>query len=122
MEIDRRAFIASLGGASRFTATSNHVLQSAALAKKRGVSDEVILACLLHDTVLDMIKPDHGWWGAQMYEPYVPEKTSFAIRYHQSLRFYEDKEAGYVYPDMYRNMFGEDYVPLPHIQAAYKYV
>ena len=107
---------------NRFTATSNHVLQSAALAKKRGVSEEVILACLLHDTVLDMIKPDHGWWGAQMYEPYVPEKTSFAIRYHQSLRFYEDKEAGYVYPDMYRNMFGEDYVPLPHIQAAYKYV
>jgi hypothetical protein len=46
--------------------------------------------------------------------------VAFAIRYHQALRFYEDKEAGYEYPDLYRNMFGEDYVPLPHIQADYK--
>src|SRR5262249_51939022 len=30
----------------RFTATGNHVLQSAALAKKRNVSEEIILACL----------------------------------------------------------------------------
>ena len=66
------------------------------------------------------MKSDHGYWGAQMYEPYVPEKTSFAIRYHQALRFYEDKEHGYEYPDLYRNLFGEDYVPLPHMQADYK--
>jgi hypothetical protein len=104
----------------RFTATSNHVLQSANRAKKTGMSEEVILACLLHDTIQEIIKSDHGYWGAQMYEPYVPEKTSFAIRYHQALRFYEDKDHGYVYPDLYRNLFGEDYVPLPHMQADYK--
>jgi hypothetical protein len=104
----------------RFSATSNHVLQSANLALKHRVSEEIILACLLHDVVQELIKVDHGYWGAQMFEPYVPEKTSFAIRYHQALRFYEDKEAGYVYPDLYRNVFGEDYVPAPHIQAAYK--
>ena len=104
----------------RFTATSNHVLQSANRAKKNGMSEEVILACLLHDTIQEIMKSDHGYWGAQMYEPYVPEKTSFAIRYHQALRFYEDKEHGYEYPDLYRNMFGEDYVPLPHMQADHK--
>jgi hypothetical protein len=104
----------------RFSATSNHVLQSANRALKNRVSEEVILACLLHDVVQELIKVDHGYWGAQMFEPYVPEKTSFAIRYHQALRFYEDKEAGYVYPDLYRNLFGEDYVPAPHIQADYK--
>ena len=104
----------------RFTATSNHVLQSANRAMKNKMSDEVILACLLHDTIQEIMKSDHGYWGAQMYEPYVPEKTSFAIRYHQALRFYEDKEHGYEYPDLYRNLFGEDYVPLPHMQADYK--
>jgi hypothetical protein len=57
-----------------------------------------------------------------MYEPYVPEKTSFAIRYHQALRFFDDPQHGYVYPDLYRNMFGEDYVPTAHIQADYKMV
>jgi hypothetical protein len=104
----------------RFTATSNHCLQSANRAMKNKMSDEVVLACLLHDTVQEIMKSDHGYWGAQMYEPYVPEKTSFAIRYHQALRFYEDKEHGYEYPDLYRNIFGEDYVPLPHMQADYK--
>jgi hypothetical protein len=106
----------------RFMATSNHVLQSANLALKRGAPEEIVLACLLHDTVHALIKTDHGYWGAQLYEPYVPAKTSFAIRYHQALRFYDDKEVGYVYPDLYRNLFGEDYVPSPHIQADYKMV
>ena len=104
----------------RMEQTSNHVLQSANRAMKTGMSEEIILACLLHDTVHALIKTDHGYWGAQLYAPYVPEKVSFAIRYHQALRFYEDKEAGYEYPDLYRNLFGEDYVPLPHIQADYK--
>ncbi|MGA2716654.1 MAG: hypothetical protein ABSG41_26490 [Bryobacteraceae bacterium] len=101
-------------------APANHVLQSAALAKKNGMPEEIILACLLHDTVQCMMKTDHGWWGAQLYEPYVPEKTAFAIRHHQTLRFYEDKANGYEYPDLYRNLFGIDYTPPPHIEANYK--
>ncbi|HLW76959.1 MAG TPA: HD domain-containing protein [Bryobacteraceae bacterium] len=104
----------------RFT-TVNHVLQSANRAKKTGMSEEVILACLLHDVVQSMIKVDHGWWGAQMFEPYVPEKVAWAIRYHQALRFYPDHEAGYEYPVLYKRLFGVDYEPPPHIEAAYKY-
>ena len=106
----------------RFMATSNHVLQSANRAVQTGQSEEVILACLLHDTVQELIKVDHGWWGAQLYEQYVPEKTSFAIRYHQALRFYADTKNGYEYPELYYNMFGEDYQPEPYIEAAYKMV
>jgi hypothetical protein len=105
----------------RFMATSNHCLQSANRAMQNGMSEEIILACLLHDTVQDLIKVDHGWWGAQMFEPYVPEKVTFAIRYHQALRFYPDHQAGYEYPDLYKRLFGVDYEPPPHIQAAYKY-
>jgi len=82
----------------RMEQTSNHVLQSANRAMKTGMTEEIILACLLHDTVHALIKSDHGYWGAQLYAPYVPEKVSFAIRYHQALRFYDDKEAGYEYP------------------------
>ena len=106
----------------RFHATSNHVLQSANLALKNGMSEETVLACLLHDTVQELIKVDHGWWCAQLYEPYVPEKVAFGIRYHQALRFYEDLENGYKYPELYRNMFGEDYKPEPYIEATYKMV
>jgi len=105
----------------RFMRTRGHCFQSAAKAMERGVQEEVILACLLHDVVQEMMRSDHGYWGAQMFEPYVPEITSFAIRYHQALRFYTDTEAGYEYPDLYHRIFGEDYIPAPHIQAAKDY-
>jgi hypothetical protein len=101
---------------------ANHVLQSATRALKTGMKEDVILACLLHDVVLNLIKVDHGWWGAQLFEPYIPEKSTFAIRYHQALRFFADEEAGYEYPDQYHRIFGIDYVPPPHIQETYKMV
>ena len=103
-------------------APNNHVLQSATRALKTGMSEEVILACLLHDCVLTLIKPDHGWWGASLFEPYIPEKSTFAIRYHQALRFYPDEANGYRYPDQYYSIFGTDYVPPPHIESTYKMV
>jgi hypothetical protein len=106
----------------RFVATSNHCLQSANRAMKNAMSEEIILACLLHDTVQELIKVDHGWWSAQMYEPYVSEKVAFAIRYHQALRFYEDKAVGYEYPDLYRRMYGSDYRPEPYIERTYQMV
>ena len=71
-------------------APANHVLQSASRALKTGMTEQVVLACLLHDVVQALIKVDHGWWGAQMFEPYVPEKSTFSVRYHQALRFYAD--------------------------------
>jgi hypothetical protein len=104
----------------RFTPAA-HLLQSAALAKRRGASEEIILACLLHDAGQGLMKTDHGWWGAQIIEPYVSERVTFAVKYHQALRFYPDPSAGYEYPESYFQTFGVDYVPLPHIKAAYEY-
>ena len=106
----------------RFGNVSNHVLQSANRAMKTGMSEEIILACLLHDVVQTLIKVDHGWWGAQLFEPYVPERTTYAIRYHQALRFYADPANGYEYPDLYRRIFGRDYTPEPYIEATYQAV
>ena len=103
-------------------APANHVLQSATRALKTGMREEIVLACLLHDVVNNMMRPDHGWWGAQLVEPYVPEITSFAIRYHQVLRFYPDEEYGYEYPESYLRSFGEDYKPEPYLQRAYQFV
>lgn len=99
-----------------------HLLQSARLARKNGLSEEIVLACLLHDAGQYLCRTDHGYWGAQIFEPYVSERVAFAIRYHQALRFYPDASVGYEYPDNYYMTFGIDYVPAPHIQAAYDYV
>ena len=103
-------------------APATHVLQSATDALKKGEPEERVLACLLHDVVLNLIKVDHGWWGAQIFEPYVPERTTFAIRHHQTLRFFPDEEAGYEYPEMYYRTFGIDYEPPEYIQKTYEMV
>jgi len=65
---------------NRFSGTANHCLQSANRAMKTGMTDEIIFACLIHDLVHALIKVDHGWWGAQMFEPYVSANVTFAVR------------------------------------------
>jgi hypothetical protein len=106
----------------RFQRTRNHCFQSAQLAMNNGADEQVILACLLHDTVQELMRSDHGYWGGQLYEHHVPERTAFAIRYHQALRFYPDEKVGYEMPDFYRRAFGVDYVPVPHVQRDYEMV
>src|SRR5271170_6423526 len=102
-------------------ASLNHLLQSATLAKKNGHNEKIILACLLHDIgVAGFIRCDHGYWGAQMIEPYVDEEVSWAVRMHQALRFFPDPSVGYEYPEMYIKNFGADYRPEPYIVAEYE--
>ncbi len=108
--------------ALRFANTGNHCLQSANKALKRGADEEVVLACLLHDVAQELICADHGYWGAQMIEPYVSERTAFAIRNHQALRFFADEASGYEYPDVYRRLYGVDYVPEERLQETYRMV
>jgi hypothetical protein len=102
-------------------ATTSHLLQSATHALKAGHSEKVILACLLHDIgVVSFIRADHGYWGAQMIEPYVDEEVSWAVKTHQALRFFADPSVGYDYPEMYLKLFGDDYKPEPYIVAEYE--
>jgi hypothetical protein len=104
----------------RFASTA-HLLQSATHALKAGCDEKVILACLLHDVgVVSFIRCDHGYWGAQMIEPYVDEEVSWAVRAHQCLRFFPDESVGYKYPDQYIKLFGPDYKPEPYIVAEYE--
>ena len=101
--------------------TTNHLLQSARLAQKSGADEKVVLACLVHDIAIGgFIRGDHGYWAAQLLEPYVDEEVSWAIRYHQALRFYADESAGYKYPELYAKLFGPDYRPDEYIERDYK--
>ncbi len=105
----------------RFSPSQNHLLQSATHALKAGHDEKIILACLLHDIgVVGFIRADHGYWGAQLVEPYVDEEVSWAIRAHQALRFYPDESVGYTYPESYLRLFGEDFKPEPYIEEEYK--
>ena len=99
-----------------------HLLQSARLAQKNGASEKIVLACLLHDIGnIGFIRADHGYWAAQLVEPYVDEEVTFAIRYHQVLRFYPDESVGYTYPESYIRLFGADFTPEPYVEREYRY-
>ena len=102
--------------------TTNHLTQSARLAQKNGVDEKLVLACLLHDiAIAGFIRGDHGYWAAQLLEPYVDEEVAWAIRYHQALRFFPDESVGYAYPKMYIKLFGADYEPDPYVRRDYEY-
>jgi len=99
-----------------------HLLQSARLAQKNGASEQIVLACLIHDIGgIGFIRADHGYWAAQLIEPYVDEEVTFAVRYHQVLRFYPDESVGYHYPQSYVRLFGEDFKPEPYVEREYEY-
>lgn len=101
---------------------TNHLLQSARLAQENGLSEKIVLACLLHDiSVVSLIRTDHGYWASQMLEPYVDKEVSWAIRYHQSLRFIPDQSVDYEYPQSYIRAFGEDYELPEYIKKEAKY-
>lgn len=101
--------------------TTDHLLQSARLARLDGQSEKVVLACLLHDiAVCGFIRGDHGYWGEQMIAPYVDEEVAWAVRVHQALRFFSDESVGYTYPQAYVDWFGADYQPDPYIVQEYE--
>ena len=106
----------------RFGQVRSHCLQSAARALRNGVAEEAVFACLIHDTGMVLNRPDHGFWSEALYRPYVADKVAFALRYHQSLRFFPAPDYGYEYPEIYNRLFGENYEPDDYIQADYEYV
>lgn len=102
-------------------ASPSHLLQSARRAQGAGCGEKVVLACLLHDiAVIGFIRADHGYWAGQLLAPYVDEEVAWAIQMHQILRFFPDPEAGYEYPQMYLDFFGEDFRPPAWVRAEHE--
>jgi gamma-butyrobetaine dioxygenase len=83
-----------------------HALQCAELAAGAGADEEMVLACLLHDVgryavaqeeigdTLERVAPragkvrDHHEAGADLIEPYVPERVAFLVRAHADAKRY----------------------------------
>jgi hypothetical protein len=90
--------------------TVQHLLSSAKRALDGGHSETEIMACLLHDISNGcLVRPDHGYWSAQIVAPYVSEEVAWAIKYHQALRYFPDPAVGYEYPVNYDLFFGAEY-------------
>jgi len=98
-----------------------HMLQSAQRAASHGCSEQVILACLLHDlAVTNLIRSDHGYWAAQMIAPYVDPQVAWTVQNHQALRYFAAPIYGYDYPAFYKQVFGEEFVPPEYLARAHQ--
>ena len=98
-----------------------HLLQSAKVARENGLSEKVIMACLLHDiAIAGLIPANHGYWGAQMVAPYVDAEVAWAIEKHEALRYFPDESAGYTYPQAYIDYFGSDYRPPDYLRREHE--
>jgi hypothetical protein len=98
-----------------------HLLQSAKVAKEKGLGEKVVMACLLHDiAIAGLLSANHGYWGAQMIAPYVDEEISWAVEKHEALRYFPDEPAGYSYPQAYIDYFGPDYRPPDYLRREYE--
>ena len=83
-----------------------HALQCAELAAGAGADEEMVLACLLHDVgryavaqdeigdTLEQVVPragkarGHHQAGADLIQPYVPERVAFLVRAHADAKRY----------------------------------
>ena len=57
-----------------------------------------------------------------LFIAFVAAVTACVQNEPSDIRFFPDKEAGYAYPELYRTMFGSDYVPPAHQQEEYRQV
>jgi hypothetical protein len=102
--------------------TFKHLVSSGKMALDSGAEEKVVMASLLHDIALGgLVRPDHGYWSAQLIAPYVSEEIAWAVRYHQALRYFPDESVGYHYPEEYVRIFGAGYQPPQYIQQAHEY-
>ena len=101
---------------------NRHCFLTAQNALDSGQPERNVLASLLHDCSQALCVADHGYWGGQLFEPYVDERISWGIKYHQALRFFADEEVGYTYPELYNRIFGENFVPEDYIFNDYEMV
>ena len=65
-----------------------HSLQCATRAYKNNESEEMIVACLLHDIGDELAPLNHSEYAASVLKPYVSEKTHWIIEKHGEFQMY----------------------------------
>lgn len=59
-----------------------HSLQAATRALRAGEPDDMVVACLLHDTAVAIAPANHGQVAAEMLRPYVSDETYWVVKHH----------------------------------------
>ena len=65
-----------------------HSLQSATRAYRKGESEEMVVAALLHDIGDELAPMNHSEYAATILKPYVSEKTHWIIEKHGEFQMF----------------------------------
>jgi predicted HD phosphohydrolase len=60
----------------------DHSLQAATRALRAGEPDDMIVACLLHDSAVGIAPANHGQVAAEILRPYVSEEVYWVVKHH----------------------------------------
>ena len=59
-----------------------HSLQAATRALRAGEPDDMVVACLLHDSAVGIAPANHGQVAAEILRPYVSDEVYWVVRHH----------------------------------------
>ena len=65
-----------------------HSLQSATRAHRNGETEEMVVACLLHDIGDELAPMNHSEYAAAILKPYVSERPHWIIEKHGEFQMY----------------------------------
>jgi len=60
----------------------DHSLQAATRALRAGEPDDMVVACLFHDSAVGIAPANHGQVAAEMLRPYVSDEVYWVIKHH----------------------------------------
>ena len=60
----------------------DHSLQAATRALRAGEPDDMVVACLLHDSAVGIAPANHGQVAAEMLRPYVSDEVYWVVKHH----------------------------------------
>jgi len=59
-----------------------HSLQAATRALRAGDTDDMVVACLLHDSAVGIAPSNHGQVAAEILRPYVSDEVYWVVKHH----------------------------------------
>jgi predicted HD phosphohydrolase len=60
----------------------DHSLQAATRALRAGEPDDMVVACLLHDSAVGIAPANHGQVAAEILRPYVSDEVYWVVKHH----------------------------------------
>ncbi len=106
----------------RLQSNAEHCLQSARLARMKNMDEDIVFACLVHDLSLSLMRRRTRLLERADVRTLCVGEGHLRHPPPRHAAVLSRQGTGYEYPELYRTMFGSDYVLPAYQQAEYEWV